>query len=1073
MVTYNCLSLQSPLQREMLDEQFSQHRADVVFIQEARREACNRFHSQHFFGASSAAEQGRFGCQIWFRQSSCPGPGSGDRWIPSTLSVLHSSPRALLVTCCAGNERFALLSAHGPTAKASEAAIDDWWRDIRAILKKVPSRCILCVGCDANARFEHGIRYPDADYALGPAGRHLCDLMVQQSLCSNSLFDCPGEAVCTWTSPSGQRACIDYTLVPRELQDGFRTVGKLQGFVDLYDFDHQPLVTELAWSKKVPVHQSIERIHARAIDTPEGRRKLEQIYLQAPIVDWDVDVDTHLLTVNRYLHGALTACFPACLQQPRKSHFSAATWATVCLRRNQKRVGFRADRLRWRLILDACFCAWRKGSIDGSRVAKRLHSLDHLVARSQNAVQKLTGQLRRSVKTDVAREARIRFYEAKNAGPEQLAGHFRGILKTGRRYRPPAIRPTLASADRAFEEDSLAVLGRHFARAERGKPCEDVSALQCTAQNWKGVVIRREDLPDIPELIRGFARLSKRKAAGISRIPAEAFLCSPVGAAELHFPLLLKAYSCQQFPLGWRGGEVAAISKPKKSLSCPSGWRSIMLLESSMKGIGKAVRATLLEGYDRVCFSEQGGSRPRVTLQMPMMYVQEFVRRLQNKRRSGGFIFIDGRNAFYSTLRELLFDVPGTAEDGLRRMVDMLSPDEKERDRLMADLLGPGLLRQSGVPEPLCQMLRASMNSTWFSLDSRVYSTTTGTMPGAPLADLLFQFVFTRFISRVKQEVAEHALGNDVFEDGSLTELLPLPSWMDDIALPLLVQEPAALVTTAQKLVEATARHLHDIGISINTDRGKTEAMLCFQGTGSRRVRHHHLVECRSRFAVRLPTGESADIHITPTYVHLGASVTWNGSPIPDIQRRAGMAWEAVPGVRRHILANPGLRWTEKMHMYSSLILGRFLHGAGLWVLTTKDRFRAYSAAYMGFLRKACWPVLGCSSQSLTDEQVCAALGQFDASTQRRFDVLGQLVWIARHHCPFFRRLLVEGEWIQYAIQAWHQAPALALDLAQDAALFLQKTLSPARANCQRRPKPQRGLPKAVSASAATGCSAR
>ena len=642
------------------------------------------------------------------------------------------------------------------------------------------------------------------------------------------------------------------------------------------------------------------------------------------------------------------------------------------------------------------------------------------------------------VKIDVAREARLRFQEAKRAGPEQLAGHFRSILKSGRRY--------LCSTGGAFEEDSVAVLGRHFAAAERGGPCEDLSSLHCEARSWEGALVHREDLPDIPELVRGFATLSKRKAPGLSQIPAEAFLCLPVGAAELHFPLLLKIYTRQQFSLAWRGGQVAAIAKPRKSLSQPGGWRSIMLLESSVKGIGKAVRATLLKGFEKLRFPAQGGSRPRITLQMPMLHVQEFVRRLNAKRLSGGFIFVDGRNAFHSTLRELSFDSSDTAEEALSHLVHMLSSDAHERDVLMAELLGPGLLQQAGVPEPLRRMLRASMSRTWFCMDSHVYRTSTGTMPGAPLADLLFQFVFTQFIGRVKQEISQQALGNDIFEDGSLTESLPLPSWMDDIAVPLVVKEPGKLVDTARRIVEATARHLHSIGISINTDKGKTEAMLCFQGKGSRTVRHHHLVECRRRFSVCLPQGTKAEIHITPTYVHLGASVSWNGSPVPDIQRRAGMAWEAVPGVRRHILSNPGLLWQEKMHMYSSLILSRFLHGAGLWVLSTKESSRAYCAAYVGFLRKVCWPVVGCSSQGLSDELVCAALGQFDAQTQRRFDVLAQLAWVARHHCPFFRRLLLEGEWIHCALQAWHQLPALQLDL-------------PAGGISQGHPQPQVCMP--------------
>ena len=121
------------------------------------------------------------------------------------------------------------------------------------------------------------------------------------------------------------------------------------------------------------------------------------------------------------------------------------------------------------------------------------------MARSLRAVQQLARQLRHAVKSDVAREARARFQEAKHAGPEQLASHFRGILKSGRRYKPPAIPPTLHAAARSFEEDSIAVLGQHFATAERGGPCTDLSALRCPA---------RAHLPDIPE---GFAGLSKKQ----------------------------------------------------------------------------------------------------------------------------------------------------------------------------------------------------------------------------------------------------------------------------------------------------------------------------------------------------------------------------------------------------------------------------------------------------------------------------------------------------------------------------------------------------------------------------------
>ena len=167
----------------------------------------------------------------------------------------------------------------------------------------------------------------------------------------------------TWTSPNGQRACIDYVLVPQELQAGLCTVGKLAGFVDLYDFDHQPLLVEVTWSKALPVVGRSARIDTRAIDTIEGRQKLQQIYRHAPAVDWSVDVDHHLLILNSYLHDALVACFPAPLQRPRETHFSDGTWAVVRLRRGQRRTGHRARNLQAKVLLHLCFQAWEAAGL--------------------------------------------------------------------------------------------------------------------------------------------------------------------------------------------------------------------------------------------------------------------------------------------------------------------------------------------------------------------------------------------------------------------------------------------------------------------------------------------------------------------------------------------------------------------------------------------------------------------------------------------------------------------------------------------------------------------------------------
>ena len=356
-------------------------------------------------------------------------------------------------------------------------------------------------------------------------------------------------------------------------------------------------------------------------------------------------------------------------------------------------------------------------------------------------------------------------------------------------------------------------------------------------------------------------------------------------------------------------------------------------------------------------------------------------------------LFIDGRNAFYATVRQLLHgQETWETPDQLQALADLIEPDPKRQLDFLSNLLGPGLLQAAGVPTPLRHMVRAWMDRTWFTYGEHVFSTRTGTMPGAPLADLSFQFVFNAFLKKAGKELRESALYVDFFKHEE--QQLPLPSWMDDLAIPFAAADAHRLIDVARNAVEVSAKCLQEVGIRINTDKGKTEVMLSFQGQGSKTAKRKWIVDHQSKFQVAMPDGRVTWINITPSYIHLGSVVSWSSSPVPDIKRRLALALEAVPGVRRHILANDDFRWQEKMNMYSSIVMGRFLHGAGLWVLHTREHHQAYHAAYMTLLKKAAWPVLGHSSQAIPDDLLCAALGQFSIHVQRRLDILQQFSWI-------------------------------------------------------------------------------
>ena len=252
------------------------------------------------------------------------------KWNPQTLSVLHSTPRALLITVCAGKQRFALMTAHGPTAATPARELEEWWRELGAIVKKVPRKCILLLGLDANARFKEDTAVPSAAAAVGEAAGHFCRFMEQHMLCSTSLIDMFGKRVKTWTSPNGNETCIDYMCVPQEFHQGFLTLGEVEDFEDLHERDHTPLWAEVRWTRCAHIAGSAFQIDARAIDTPDGRATMRRLLASIPPIPWEMDVDQHLLQLNAHIRDALLRSFPRRPDGPRRQFFQhTARWPSA------------------------------------------------------------------------------------------------------------------------------------------------------------------------------------------------------------------------------------------------------------------------------------------------------------------------------------------------------------------------------------------------------------------------------------------------------------------------------------------------------------------------------------------------------------------------------------------------------------------------------------------------------------------------------------------------------------------------------------------------------------------------
>ena len=239
------------------------------------------------------------------------------------------------------------------------------------------------------------------------------------------------------------------------------------------------------------------------------------------------------------------------------------------------------------------------------------------------------------------------------------------------------------------------LFGEHFAKAERSI----VADWGTESRSGPPDALPDADLQQIPSLYQlagAFAGLKKGRAPGLTAIPGEAYAAAPIEAAFCHWPLLLRMATRRECPTLFKGGLAVAIPKPQKSPSLVSAWRNVLLQEPAAKAVGKSSRGRIVEVFSRSAMPVQCGAQKAVPLEFPMLHVRAHLASLQASGASGGILFIDAKDAYYSIIKHFLFtdgimDTPAQLE----RAICSVHADESERRTLAAALVGPGLLAEA------------------------------------------------------------------------------------------------------------------------------------------------------------------------------------------------------------------------------------------------------------------------------------------------------------------------------------------------------------------------------------------
>ena len=884
------------------------------------------------------------------------------------------------------------------------------------MLQRIPRKLKQILLVDANARFTAADECGDVGvaHASNFAAELFQEMIHELEMGASTLFDNVGQPIVTWLSPAGNPACLDYVAVSLEIAQGLCTLGQITGFQDCFDFDHQPLLVQLTWASPVASMAKRPRLDRAAMTSDEGKAKLAEIFSHAPLAQWTATADTFLDALNEYIFHEVYACFSTHKTHPRSPYVSETTWDIVRARRSARRVLHRCLTLQQRYVLQCFFDAWRGCSEHINRNRARCGRLDLCIARQMETIARLNRSFRKPAKQDAAAGVRQIFNEAREQSQSTFCSMMRSMLKVGRRYKPVKQSPVIIDEEGVHvgSAEAMPILAKHFAKAERAclKSAEELCHED---QMFDQRDIACDNIPDIMALACSFARLKRGKAAGITTLPAEVYSRAPLQAAMVHFPLMLRQMLRADAPLEWTGGQVAIVPKPGKSSTSVEGGRSILLLDPAHKAIARAIRPSLLAALDKVAFDAQCGGRRGMPLELPKTHVRLHLERLRANRLSGSVLFLDGRNAYYAAVRNLLHTQGGFDDcDCIWHFVQTLHSEEDVRQHLYKALTQPGVLDKVEASAALRNYIRSTVDRTWFTLDvssGQFFDTVTGTSPGAPLEDLLYQMISTKFLSHVHEALESLGLSTRT----SAGCIAPIPEWADDYAVLLEAQTAELAVRQLRDVVPQIYIGLGAVGIELNLARGKTEALLVLNGVHSRRLRRELLSGCDPRLSLQLPSGIKKTLCLSHSYKHLGGLVSVNGGYKADVLAVSKDANRIFLRLSKVFFRNECLSVLEKVQLFQSLVLSKMQQGAMSWFFATRGESKTFQQAVDKWQRKMIAPLFGCSARGSSSAEVQTALGVL--SPQQLLDVahVRWLAGVAPHCCTYLlARLSERPSWI-------------------------------------------------------------
>ena len=991
---FNTCSTTTSVRARWLRKQLKEHHVNIVGVQESRTRQATAVQDDGWYILAEPSTNGRGGIEAWIdlRMPYAFDANATPLYFePQDFRICASSSQWMLLSIKATHLCAWVLIAHSPHQGAPLAEYQAFWEHLCQALDTFKVGMLFLL---ADANVTCGDQTCQAVHDHQPEPHNAYSQVFVDTLTCLGMFLPATSGLYhqghghTHTGLGGNRRRIDYVAIPAAMCHQATLASRVLYDVDVVrDLrDHQPVCVTMQWSATDSKTWRKQRLRVPySIPTrpsPEQTHKMRCALAQLSMPTTDLpdlhhtsDVTQHALCLQHLVRTAAVHVYP--LQaQPKKPHITDEIWAMLCRRKQLRQEVWSIERRHQCQHLRHILQHWRAFT-RGTQMPQGCDRVRQhfLVARKLLQLHGLRKQIRMCLRAAKCATLEAFAEEVRQAeGRQGLAGVWRKI----RSFMPK--HATMQSKGLQTEE-LLQSATPHFAKLEGGDICSIDKIFNEYAHQQEVPVpdgITYQLLPSLLDLETGVNRLRNGKSPGEDLITADVLKNAAPEAAKALFPLALKAHVHAAQPLPFTGATLCAFYKGKGLRTSIDNYRSIMLASC----FAKITQAWLRSRIDpviklRMHQLQLGGRKAQQTIYGTHV-VRTFLTVARARKQSAATIFVDLEAAFYRMLRELAVG-PCQTEVPLDELLERLQVPACYRPavRHAASTAEQGILAE--LPACLKAYLLSWQRNTWFmhaeTGDSA--SVRTGSRPGLPLADLIFNLAATGLLTEIQDAFEAEGITTAIhLPEGQPATVMPVVTWIDDMAICVTADNPEALNSRLPVAMRCVHTVFGRAAMRLNYLVGKTEAIVAYAGPGAALARQKLHIHANSTMSFTLAQAReeplTLPLRVAPSYKHLGSWIDATGDMQREIKYRAGQAYEAMRCMRKGIFGCKGLSAAAKSQLYKATILTRLFFAAGAWPKLSRSAHRALLVCYHSTIRVA----LGCHHRGdftdLTNDELLA-----------------------------------------------------------------------------------------------------